>query len=196
MQYCLVVNGSIGAPASLPRDYQNVSNFHLLPPSELARYGWYPIKPALKPSYNEQTHRLVETLTLVGMMVNQSWSIVQMTPAEQLAFATARMEEIGVAITQFLNATFARKRYENHVSARAVASSANPVWSQEGREAIAYYDLVWNAHTKLALDLQAGTATLPTVAQFLAQFPPLWGGIQPPPTGNGTSNGTLGGMIL
>jgi len=125
--YSQVINGVPQPPRSLPVTFGNVSNFHLLPPSELARYGWYPFKPALKPSYNEQTHRLIETLTLVGMMVNQSWSIVQMTPAEQLAFATARMEEIGVAITQFLNAGTSTDVYVQNLNGTTSEKSG---WTQ------------------------------------------------------------------
>jgi hypothetical protein len=46
MQYCQVTNNTPGPPGNLPQNWQNVSNFNLLPVSELAKYGFYPFNPA------------------------------------------------------------------------------------------------------------------------------------------------------
>jgi len=193
--YCLVVNGSIGAPASLPRDYRNISNFYTLPPAELARYGWYPFNSATKPTINEQTQKAVETLTFDAQrgQVNQSWQVVNLTQAEQIAFATARLTAIGQAITPYINSQVANKSYESHVSARAVATSADPEWAKDGREATAYYDAIWSIFKSLQAGVQAGTMPLPTVEQFISSLPKLWTPPAPPapPNGNGTANGPL-----
>lgn len=193
--YCLVVNGSIGAPASLPRDYRNISNFYSLPPSELAKYNWYPFNPAAKPTINEQTQKAVETLTFDAQQgkVNQSWQVVNLTQAEQIAFATARLTAIGQAITPYINSQVANKSYESHVSARAVASSADSEWAKDGREATAYYDAIWSIFKSLQAGVQAGTMPLPTVEQFISSLPKLWTPSAPPapPNGNGTANGPL-----
>lgn len=192
--FCFVKDGGIGAPTSLPATFANVSNFHTLPTAQLAQYGWYPFNPAAKPIYNEQTHKLVETLAFTGVIVMQSWSIVQMTQAEKIAFATARMEAIGQSITPYINSQVANKRYESHVSARAVKDSADPEWAQDGREAIAFYDACWSIFKSLQAGVQAGTMPLPTVAEFISSLPRLW--TPPaPPNSNGTNNGTGNGPL-
>jgi hypothetical protein len=191
--YCLVVNGNIGAPASLPRDYRNISNFYALPPADLARYNWYPFNPATPPTFTESTQKLVESLTFTGTQVNQSWQVVSLTQQEQIAFATARLTAIGQAITPYINSQVANKSYESHVSARAVASSADPEWAKDGREATAYYDAIWSIFRSLQAGVQAGTMPLPTVEQFISSLPKLWTPPAPPapPNGNGTANGPL-----
>jgi hypothetical protein len=190
--YCQVINSVPQQPRDLPITFGNVSNFYLLPQSELAKYGWFPFMSTAKPIYNEQTHKLVETLSFTGVIVMQSWSIVQMTQAEQIAFATARMEAIGQSITPYINSQVANKRYESHVSARAVKDSADPEWAQDGREATVFYDAIWSIFKSLQAGVQAGTMPLPTVEQFISSLPRLW--TPPaPPSGNGTNNGTGNG---
>ena len=193
--YCQVINGTPQPPRDLPTTFGNVSNFYLLPQSELAKYGWFPFMSTAKPIYNEQTHKLVETLAFTGVIVMQSWSIVQMTQAEQIAFATARMEAIGQSITPYINSQVAHKRYESHVSPRAVKDSADPEWAQDGREAIAFYDAIWSIFKSLQAGVQDGTMPLPTVAEFISSLPRLWTPPAPPPNSNGTNNGTGNGTL-
>jgi len=194
-QYCLVINGNIGAPASLPRDYQNVSNFYLLPQSELAKYGWFPFMSTAKPIYNEQTHKLVETLAFTGVIVMQSWSIVQMTQAEQIAFATARLQAIGQAISPYLDSQVANRQYDSIISATSWNLSNITVYKQEGAEATAFRDTCWNQFNNLVAGVQAGAMPLPTVEQFISSLPRLWTPPAPPPNSNGTNNGTGNGTL-
>lgn len=118
-----------------------------------------------------------------------------MTQAEQIAFATARMEAIGQSITPYINSQVANKRYESHVSARIVKDSANPEWAQDGREATAFYDACWSIFTSLQTGVQAGTTPLPTVEQFISSLPRLWTPPAPPPNSNGTNNGSGNGTL-
>jgi hypothetical protein len=190
-QYCLVINGSIGAPASLPRDYQGVSNFYTLPPTDLARYGWYPFNSATPPSFTESTQKLVESLTFTGTQVNQSWQVVNLTQDEQIAFATARLQAIGQAISPYLDSQVANRQYDSIISATSWNLSNITIYKQEGAEATAFRDTCWSQFNNLVAGVQAGTTPLPTVNGFLASLPKLWAPPAPPPDpGNGTSNGT------
>lgn len=190
--YCLFVNGSIGAPAALPRDYRNISNFYTLPPSELAKYNWYPFNPATKPTINEQTQKAVETLTFDAQrgQVNQSWQVVSLTQQEQIAFATARLQAIGQAISPYLDSQVANRQYDSIISATSWNLSSITIYKQEGAEATAFRDTCWSEFNNLVAGVQAGTTPLPTVNGFLASLPKLW--TPPaPPNGNGTANGPL-----
>ena len=189
--YCYVKDGGIGAPANLPQNYDNISNFYLLPASEVAKYGFYPYNPATPPAYNESTQKLVETLTFTGTAVNQTWQVVNLTQQEQIAFATARLQAIGQAITPFLDASVGRKQYDTIVSATSWNLSNITIYKTEGQQATAYRDQVWQDFGNLVAGVQAGTTPLPTVEGWLASLPPLWPAPPPPPDpGNGTSNGT------
>lgn len=189
MQYCYVQNNIPGAPQELPQNWGNVSNFYLLPPAALAAKGWYPFNPATAPAYNQTTQKLVETRTFTGSAVNQSWQVVNLTQQEQIAFATARLTEIGNQITPFLDGQVSAKQYDNIVSATSWNLSNITIYKQEGQQATAYRDDIWQRFGNLVAGVQAGTTPVPTSAAWFASLPPLW------QTSNGTSNGTGNGPI-
>lgn len=189
--YCQVINGVPQPPRSLPITFGNVSNFHLLPPSELARYGWYPIKPATPPTFTESTQKLVESRIFTGSAVNQTWQVVNLTTQEQIDFATARLQAIGQAITPFLDASVGRKQYDTIVSATSWNLSNITIYKAEGIEATTYRDQVWQDFGNLVAGVQAGTTPLPTVEGWLASLPVLWPPPPSPPNNNGTANGPI-----
>ena len=189
MPYCQIINGTIGDPQSLPLNWQNVSNFYLLPSVELAKFGWYPFNPATPPTYTETTQKLVESRTFTGSAVNQSWQVVNLTQQEQIAFATARLTEIGNQITPFLDGQVSAKQYDNIVSATSWNLSNITIYKQEGQQATAYRDEIWQLFNNLVSGVQAGTTPVPTSAGWFASLPPLW------QSSNGTSNGTGNGPI-
>lgn len=191
MQYCYVQNNIPGPPQDLPVNWGNISNFYLLPASEVAKYGFYPFNPATPPTFNESTQKRVETLTFTGTEVNQTWQVVNLTQQERIDFATARLQAIGQAITPFLDASVGRKQYDTIVSATSWNLSNITIYKAEGQQATAYRDQVWQDFGNLVAGVQAGTTPLPTVESWLASLPPLWPAPPPPPDpGNGTSNGT------
>ena len=191
MQYCYVQNNIPGPPQELPRNWGNISNFYLLPASEVAKYGFYPFNPATPPAFTESTQKRVETLTFTGTAVNQTWQVVNLTQQEQIDFATARLQAIGQAITPFLDASVGRKQYDTIVSATSWNLSNITIYKTEGQQATAYRDQVWQDFGNLVAGVQAGITPLPTVESWFASLPPLWPPPPPPPDpGNGTSNGT------
>lgn len=172
--YCQVINGIPQPPQSLPMTFGNVSNFQLLPPAELAKYGWYPFNPATPPAFTESTQKLVESLTFTGFEVNQSWQVVNLTQQEQIAFATARLQAIGQAISPYLDSQVANRQYDSIISATSWNLSNITIYKQEGAEATAFRDTCWNEFNNLVAGVQAGTTPLPTVNGFLVSLPRLW----------------------
>ena len=180
--HCQIINDVIQEPQNLPIVFGNVSNFHLLTNTELARYGWYPFMQTAPPIINPAVQKLTERRTFSGVVVLQSWSASTMTAAEALAYATATMTDITRSITPFLDQAVAARSYDTIVSAKGWLSSSEPQWAAEASQANVYSDLVWITHKNLIAAVQAGTQQVPTKAAFFAQFPPLW----PPSNGNGT----------
>ena len=174
MQYCYVINNQPSEPRDLPQNWLNISNFNLLSPSELAARGWYPFNPATTPTFNESTQKLVESRIFTGTAVNQTWQVVNLTQQEQIAFATARLQAIGQAITPFLDASVSRKQYDTIVSATSWNLSNITIYKQEGIEATAYRDDVWQRFNNLVSGVQAGNTPLPTVQGWLSSLPQLW----------------------
>ena len=191
MQYCYVQNNIPGPPQDLPVNWGNVSNFYLLPASEVAKYGFYPFNPTTPPTFTESAQKLVESRIFTGSAVNQTWQVVNLTQQERIDFATARLQAIGQAITPFLDASVGRKQYDTIVSATSWNLSNITIYKTEGQQATAYRDQVWQDFGNLVAGVQAGTTPLPTVEGWFASLPPLWPPPPPPPDpGNGTSNGT------
>ena len=180
--HCQIISGIIQEPQNLPIVFGNVSNFHLLTNTELARYGWYPYMQTAPPVINPATQKLTERRTFGGIVVLQSWSADTMTAAEALAYATATMTDIAKSIDSFLDQAV-QPAYNTIVSAKSWLNSSEPQWATEAAQANAYADKVWKAEKALAAAVQAGTQQVPTKAAFFAQFPPLWA---PPSNANGT----------
>lgn len=43
-KYCLVKNGNVEQVGGLPTNFNNVSNFYLLPEDEIKKHGWLPVE--------------------------------------------------------------------------------------------------------------------------------------------------------
>lgn len=191
MLYCYIKNNAIGSPTSLPRNWDNISNFYLLAPEILATYGWYPCYTSEKPAYDDRTQKLTEALTLGDAEVFQTWHVTDLNPEEQIAFATARINEIGDRISGFLDQQVAVKKYDTILSATSWNLSNITLYKDEGAQAAAYRDMVWTQFDNLVAGVQAGTTPLPTVDDWFASLPPLWPQPAPPDNGNLPSNGTI-----
>ena len=180
--HCQIINSVIQEPQNLPIVFANVSNFHCLPNTELAKYGWYPYMQTAPPIINPAVQKLTERRMFNGVVVLQSWSADTMTAAEALAYATATLTDIANSIGPFLNQAVAAKQYDSIVSATTWLTSNLTIYKAEGAQAAAYRDAVWQSFYTIVAAVQAGTQQVPTKAAFFAQFPPLW----PPSNGNGT----------
>lgn len=192
-QYCFVDNNGISQPQSLPRNWRNISNFNALEPARLAEYGWFQFVPAIQPVFDPASQRVESQLQFDGFQVKQAWTVVALTQAEQIAFATARITDIGNKIGSFLDGQVAAKQYDSVLSATSWNLSNITAYKTEAAQATAYRDTIWQAFGVLVAGVQAGTTPLPTVDGWFASLPVLWPPPPPPPNnGNGTGNGTLG----
>ena len=179
--HCQIINGVIQEPRNLPATFANVSNFNCLSQAELAAYGWYPFMQTSPPIINPAVQKLTERRTFSGLVVLQSWSASTMTAAEAIAYATATLNDIGLAIGPFLDQAVAVKQYDSIVSATTWLTSNLTTYKAEGAQASAYRDSVWQAFYTTVAAVQAGTQQVPTKAAFFGSIPPLWS------NANGTS---------
>lgn len=71
-------------PRALPAAWGNITGFNLLSDPALAALGWFPVTDGQQPSYDPNTQRLAETVTISGNAATRSWA------AEDLPLATAK----------------------------------------------------------------------------------------------------------
>lgn len=79
--YAKVENGIVvQSPRQLPRNTKQVSGFHMLPPAELLKHGWYPVEGAA-PNLAAWEHLGGRTLTVDEgrKVVTQSWAVQSRT---------------------------------------------------------------------------------------------------------------------
>lgn len=193
MQYCLVQNDTIGRPQALPRNWQNISNFHLLDPDIIATYGWYPCHTSEQPAYDPSTHKITETLTLGDAEVVQSWTVEALTPEEQMQYLRSIRPQFDQLIEQHMRTEVSYRDYQSVDTALARwRGSKNTQWQSEALEVQAFIDKTYETAYAIENAVVAGNRPVPTEAEFLAELPTLgWGPPAPPDNGNLPSNGTI-----
>lgn len=107
---------------------------------------------------------------------------VQMTPEEEAAFETSRtltpegaaaqvQAATIVAIQNLLDTTAKSHGYDDLRSTVSYIGSSVPKWNNEGLRARAWRDECWVKAQQIQDAVKAGTRTLPTVAEVLAEMP-------------------------
>jgi hypothetical protein len=85
------------------------------------------------------------------------------------------VEELKQAITNavqaHLDATARTRGYDGILSLASYASSTNPPFSAEGRAGLDWRDAVWGYCYGVLADVQAGTRTIPTAEELIAELP-------------------------
>ena len=185
MQYCQVSpNGQISGPQWLPQSYVNVSNFNSLDTDILAQYGFYPYLPSVKPTINPAAQRLQQTLNLAGQRVTETWTVVTLTPDEQMGYLRSQKAILKQLLDQHMDAQVAPRDFDSISSAITWFDSPIPQWAADGVAAKSFRQRCYEVAYKIESDVLAGLRSVPTPAQFAAEMPVLWA---PPSSANGTS---------
>lgn len=192
MQYCYIQNDTIGRPQALPRNWQNISNFHLLDPDIIASYGWYPCRTSEKPAFDPSTHKLVESLTLGNAEVVQSWTVEALSPEEQLQYLRSIRPQFKQYLDDHMNSQVAFRDYDNITTACTWKDASDPQWAAESQQAAAFREQCFKVSYQIENAVVAGQQPVPTREEYIAQLPTLgWAPPAPPDNGNGTANGTI-----
>jgi hypothetical protein len=94
--------------------------------------------------------------------------------------AAALVAEVTAAIEAHVDATARQRLYSGAVSAASYLGSTEPMWAAEAAAFVAWRDAVW-AWALAQLALFQGGAPMPgTIAQFLAEAPPMNWPEEPP----------------
>lgn len=182
MQYCYIQNDTIGRPQALPKNWQNISNFHLLDATIIASYGWYPCYTSEKPAFDPSTHKLTESLTLGSAEVVQSWSVEALTPDEQLQYLRNIRPQFKQYLHDYMDAQVAYRDYDDIGSACSWKDSDDPAWVAESQQATVFRERCYKISYAIENAVVAGQQPVPTREQYIAQLPTLgWGPPAPPP---------------
>lgn len=171
--YCLIENNNIGKPATLPKDYLNISNFYLLDEEILNSFGFFRFVPTEVPSYNSNVEKIVETLVLNNNLVTYNYEVVALSPEELYEHVT-NMKFLFVAlIEEFLNTTVRVKDYKDILHACSYINSSIPSYQQESQAVIHWRDLVWVKAYEIQNAIVNGERAIPTQEEFMAELPVL-----------------------
>lgn len=173
MLYCKEENGIAQPPAALPSNYGNVSNFNALSDSQLLVYKFYPYTPSQPPQYNPLTHRLNHTYQIQGNKGQDVYTVVALSPQEQVAVADLMASQFGQIVETYLDQGVATKKYKSIVHACTWDTSSNAQWQQDALAAITWRDQVWLEAIKIQMEVMAGQRPLPTQEEFIALLPVL-----------------------
>lgn len=184
--YCHVVNGVPKPPQNLPEIFENVSNFHVLPPEELAKHGWFPFVPGPEPKYYKADEKQTRKLIVHGNEVHETVTIEPLSDAEKAAFNQARFEQIEAAIMAFLDRTVSGPGHRDFLSTISWANSKRGL-KDKAKEAIELRDECWLLYEQTIAGVATGKLPLPEVEEFMR----MMGQIVHPHALPQTANGTL-----
>ena len=174
MLYCFIKDSLINVPQTLPVNWQNISNFHILPPEDLLKYSWYPCVIAPVPSYDPTKQRVHQNLTLQDNQVIQTWIVTDLTQEEQLDYLRAIRPMFARYLEEHMTQQVSYRDYDSIDSAISrYQGCKKPEWAAESKEAQDFLCDCYDAAYQLENAVLAGTTPVPTREEFIAALPVL-----------------------
>lgn len=173
MLYCKIINGQIGEPEPLPSVHANISNFNLMDEEIVNSYGFYRLVTDDLPSYDPHFQKLTASLALEGSVIRKSYSVDTLTQEEQLQKINEMKLFFVAIVEEFLDSTVLAKDYKNVIHACSYVESSVPQYKAEALAVVAWRDLVWGKAYEIQNAILAGSRTVPTREEFLAEMPAL-----------------------
>lgn len=164
MQYCLVKDGAI---QKYGVDQKNTGLGVKSPLSTYIARGWYPLEDNA-PAYDSSTHRVNGiSYELQVNKVVKVYDIVTI-PQEELMQAAAKAAEQAVQST--INSKCVELGYDNENSIAKYLVAENPFYT-ECKAISLWIGAVWTYANKVQTDVLAGTRTMPTIEELVAELP-------------------------
>ncbi len=135
--------------------------------------GFRPVVAVDQPAYDSLTYKVVETTPLlVSGEWYQQWELVALSPLEQQEALAVRVMQYDKALTAHLDKVAAERRYDNRITCSLRAGYPGP-YQAEGIAFAAWMDTCLYSAYELLQRIQAGTAAIPTIEEFIASLPVL-----------------------
>ena len=162
----------------LRRDNPNVS-FPEKPTAEsLSGMDVYPVVQNAQPDYDRLTQELHDRYQLVNGQWHQVWTRVERPVNDREVAVAQAIDALKESVRQRLDDFAATRGYDSMLSACSYATSSVPAFADEGRQCVTLRDATWSAWVKMLDDVAAGSRTLPTLDELLAELPTLaWDGL-------------------
>jgi hypothetical protein len=107
----------------------------------------------------------------------QKWALVELTEEQKASIRAQKVEalrqETEIALRERLDAFSQTRRYDNIISLATYANSNNLTRKAEGQYGVDARDAHWDAIIAIEAEVLAGTRTLPTVDEVMAEMPAL-----------------------
>lgn len=135
----------------------------------LKSYGYLPIVGS-EPKYNRLTHRIGNVTYTVGENeVVKTYEVVEIPKEEIIATTVKAMEE---AIEDHINTTVKARGYNSQDSIAKYLVSGNPFYAECTAISL-WIGSVWVYSHQVQADVMAGTRTMPTIEELIAELPEL-----------------------
>jgi len=137
----------------------------------LDEVGFDPVTQTSAPSYDPLTQGVRSTgYSLVGTQWTQTWEVYQLSADEIAAGKAALIAQYTAALDSMFDLRAKEKNYDNRITCALRAGYAGP-FQAEGQAFAVWMDNCNALAYKILAAVEAGTQSLPTVSQFLAQMP-------------------------
>ncbi|MEQ1663163.1 MAG: hypothetical protein ABL877_10765 [Thiobacillus sp.] len=139
-------------------------DFDGMPPLISPNKGrWLPDNP---PAFDTLTSTLQVVTPIAADATEIPYAIVP-RPAQQIVFNLTNV------VQAYLDATARTRNYDGILSLCSYAASTNPTFGAEGLAGVAWRDAVWASCYSILAAVQAGTRTVPTADELMAELPAM-----------------------
>lgn len=170
MTYSKVINNEITEHnRTLPFSTETTSFGVGTSAETLKSFGYLPVI-GIEPEYDRLTHRVANVSYVVGTNeVIKTYEVVAIPQEEIIATTVKAMEE---AIETHINTTVKAKGYNSQDSIAKYLVSGNP-FEPECKAISLWIGSVWIYAHQVQADVLAGTRTMPTLEELIAELPKL-----------------------
>lgn len=171
MFYYVMTGATFDSVADFQKNFKHTSFGDLSTEAGRIAMGLYTVHPQI-PEYDPELQTVVpESVGFKDGKATQTYRVEQLplSPEETIGILVRRYD---AALTAHLDKVAAERRYDNRITCSLRAGYPGP-YQAEGIAFATWMDTCLYAAYELLQKIQAGTAAIPTVEEFIASLPVL-----------------------